>query len=160
FPDDPVIAEEDSVELRQPGNAPLLDQVLRYVRAEVGGAAALELTAEEVCRWIDQGGTSQYRRRFWTLDPIDGTKGFPRGEQSAVARALIVEGQGGVAALACPSLVVSGQYSVVSEDAARSFPPSAPPPPPPATGAALPFPPLEKGGPGGVESDAPGAVFF
>ena len=32
FPDDPVIAEEDSAELRQPENAPLLDQVLRHVR--------------------------------------------------------------------------------------------------------------------------------
>src|SRR5580700_9698058 len=33
FPDDPVIAEEDSVELRQPENAGLLDRVLRHVRA-------------------------------------------------------------------------------------------------------------------------------
>ena len=123
FPDDPVIAEEDSVELRQPGNAPLLDQVLRHVRAaraEVGGAVAADLTAQEVCRWIDHGGTSQYCRRFWTLDPIDGTKGFLRGEQYAVALALIVEGQVEVAALACPSLAVSGPWSVVSGEEDRS----------------------------------------
>src|ERR1700751_1457153 len=33
FPADPVIAEEDSVELRRPENAPILDQVLRHIRA-------------------------------------------------------------------------------------------------------------------------------
>ena len=38
------------------------------------------------------------------LDPIDGTKGFLRGEQYAVALALIVGGEVAVAALACPNL--------------------------------------------------------
>src|SRR5205823_1491033 len=91
FPADPVIAEEDSIALRQPENAAILDQVLRHVRAEGEGGSAVDAT--EVCRWIDHGGTSEYRERFWTLDPIDGTKGFLRGEQYAIALALIVEGQ-------------------------------------------------------------------
>ena len=47
---------------------------------------------------------AQYHDRFWTLDPIDGTKGFLRGEQYAVALALIVGGEVVVAALACPQL--------------------------------------------------------
>ena len=46
----------------------------------------------------------EYQDRFWTLDPIDGTKGFLRGEQYAVALALIVGGEVTVAALACPNL--------------------------------------------------------
>jgi 3'(2'), 5'-bisphosphate nucleotidase len=105
FPDDPVIAEEDSTELRLPENALLLDQVLRLVRAvRAAGASDMALDAEEVCRWIDRGGTSEYRDRFWTLDPIDGTKGFLRGEQYAVALALVTEGRVAVAALACPGL--------------------------------------------------------
>ena len=62
------------------------------------------IDAEQVCRWIDHGGGSQYSERFWTLDPIDGTKGFLRGEQYAVALALIVGGRVVVAALACPNL--------------------------------------------------------
>ena len=61
---------------------------------------------EQVCRWIDHGGGSEYSERFWTLDPIDGTKGFLRGEQYAVALALVVEGRVVVAALACPNLSV------------------------------------------------------
>jgi 3'-phosphoadenosine 5'-phosphosulfate (PAPS) 3'-phosphatase len=106
FPDDPIIAEEDSAELRLTENAAILDHVLRHVRAVRAGSddAGKSLQADEVCRWIDRGGTSDYRDRFWTLDPIDGTKGFLRGEQYAVALALIVEGQIAVAVLACPGL--------------------------------------------------------
>ena len=83
--------------------------MLAYVRMSepkpADGAGVL-IDADEVCRWIDHGGGSQYSERFWTLDPIDGTKGFLRGEQYAVALALIVEGRIAVAALACPNLRV------------------------------------------------------
>ncbi len=105
FPDDPIIAEEDSIELRRPEKAPVLDQVLRHVRAvraETGEGNDIE--AGQVLGWIDRGGTSRYVERFWTLDPIDGTKGFLRGEQYAVALALVIDGRVVVAALACPNL--------------------------------------------------------
>jgi 3'(2'), 5'-bisphosphate nucleotidase len=101
FPDDPIIAEEDSAELRQPENAALLRRVVEQVRSLGLGS---DPSAAEVCNWIDRGGASRYRERFWTIDPIDGTKGFLRGEQYAVALALIVEGRVAVAALACPNL--------------------------------------------------------
>jgi 3'(2'), 5'-bisphosphate nucleotidase len=110
FPDDPVIAEEDAAELKSPDNAAILEQVLSHVRAvrtENAGAAGALIDANLVCRWIDHGGGSQYSERFWTLDPIDGTKGFLRGEQYAVALALIVDGRIAVAALACPNLPVT-----------------------------------------------------
>ena len=42
--------------------------------------------------------------RYWALDPIDGTKGFLRGDQYAIAVALIEEGEVKVGVLACPSL--------------------------------------------------------
>jgi 3'(2'), 5'-bisphosphate nucleotidase len=103
FPDDPVIAEEDSSELREDANALILKQVVRQVQRASGRNGA-EPDAATVCRWIDRGGTSGYCERFWTVDPIDGTKGFLRGEQYAVALALIVDGQVAVAALACPNL--------------------------------------------------------
>jgi 3'(2'), 5'-bisphosphate nucleotidase len=59
--------------------------------------------AEAVCDWIDRGRASS-ARRFWTLDPIDGTKGFLRGDQYAIALALLVEGQVQVGVLGCPNL--------------------------------------------------------
>lgn len=40
---------------------------------------------------------------FWTLDPIDGTKGFLRGGQYAVCLALIVDGKVKIGVLACPN---------------------------------------------------------
>jgi HAL2 family 3'(2'),5'-bisphosphate nucleotidase len=107
FPNDPVIAEEDAVELRGPENAAILAQVLQHVRAvrsDTAGSASAMIDEEQVCRWIDHGGGSRYSERFWTLDPIDGTKGFLRGEQYAIALALIVDGRIAVAALACPNL--------------------------------------------------------
>ena len=99
FPDDPLIAEEDAAELRRAENAGLLAEVLAQVQAIHPDA-----DAGSVCRWIDRGGTAAFSDRFWTLDPIDGTKGFLRNEQYAVALALVVEGRVHVAALACPNL--------------------------------------------------------
>ena len=99
FPEDPVVAEEDSASLCEPENEPLLEQVVQRVQQFVPSA-----TSSDVCRAIDQGGAKRGGDRFWTLDPIDGTKGFLRGEQYAIALALVVDGQPEVAGLACPNL--------------------------------------------------------
>ena len=56
-----------------------------------------------MCDWIDYG-RGEVAARFWTLDPIDGTKGFLRGDQYAVALALIEGGQVQVSVLGCPHL--------------------------------------------------------
>ncbi len=99
FPADPVIGEEDSAELRTGDNAPFLKRVRDEI--ERTGIAAGD---DEICRWIDRGTAGEYSPRFWTLDPIDGTKGFLRGEQYAVSLALVIDGQIQVAALGCPNL--------------------------------------------------------
>lgn len=99
FPDDPVIGEEDSSALRHDDNARVRDQLLAEVRNHHPNA-----DAETVFDWIDHGTAQSYSDRFWTLDPIDGTKGFVRGDQYAIALALVVDGQRQVAALCCPHL--------------------------------------------------------
>lgn len=99
FPADPVIGEESGDPLRQPGNAALLARVTSEVRREVS-----EVDAGQVLRWIDRGGRREPAPRAWTLDPIDGTKGFLRGEHYAVALALLEGSQVRLAALACPQL--------------------------------------------------------
>lgn len=98
FPDDPIVGEEDAAELRSGENAGFVDRILEEL-------AAIEVTAtaDEVCSWIDHGN-GKAGSRFWTLDPIDGTKGFLRGQQYAISLALIIEGQLTVAALGCPNL--------------------------------------------------------
>lgn len=99
FPDDPVIGEEDASALREPDNGALLERVLGHVcdlRPDV--------SPDQICAWIDRGSARDYTSRFWTLDPIDGTKGFLRGQHYAVALALIVDGRIELAALGCPNL--------------------------------------------------------
>lgn len=104
FPNDPIIAEEDSAALRTPENAGFLASVCREVK-QLG----IEATAEQVCQWIDRGDATEYSPRFWTLDPIDGTKGFLRKGQYAVSLALIVEGQIVLGVLGCPNLPLAPQ---------------------------------------------------
>src|ERR1700761_3705396 len=41
---------------------------------------------------------------MWTLDPIDGTKGFLRGEQYAVCLALIIDARVELGVIGCPNL--------------------------------------------------------
>jgi 3'(2'), 5'-bisphosphate nucleotidase len=64
-----------------------------------------EADVRRVMAWLDHGG-GRVSERFWTLDPIDGTKGFVRGGQYVVALALLEAGRVAVAALAAPTLGV------------------------------------------------------
>jgi 3'(2'), 5'-bisphosphate nucleotidase len=98
FPDDPVVAEEDSEVLRSADGAEALERVTAYLSRHVDGVTAGDATA-----WIDHGNGT-VSSRYWTLDPIDGTKGFLRGDQYAVALALVIDGDLKVGALACPAL--------------------------------------------------------
>ncbi len=100
FAEDGLVAEESAAELRVPAGAGLLDEVTRFVSDVLPQA-----DTESVCDWIDRG-TGKAEGRYWTLDPIDGTKGFLRGDQYAVCLALIDDGQVQLGAIACPEICV------------------------------------------------------
>jgi 3'(2'), 5'-bisphosphate nucleotidase len=93
-----LVAEEDSKVLRTAGQEEALEAVTKYA-----STIFPEASTDSVCNWIDQG-TGQVGDSYWTLDPIDGTKGFLRGDQYAVALALVVEGRVVLGALGCPTL--------------------------------------------------------
>lgn len=99
FPSDPVIGEEGAAELRQPSGSEFLQRVV-----DECGAIGVVASPLEICDWIDRGGASEFSPRFWTLDPIDGTKGFLRKEQYAISLALIVAGKIEVGVLGCPNM--------------------------------------------------------
>ena len=101
FANDPIIAEETAAVLRTEEGKGALNAVSQYVRD-----LRPDATTEDILEWIDYGNQKQHVPRYWTLDPIDGTKGFLRGDQYAVALALIVEGTVEVAAVACPNLTL------------------------------------------------------
>jgi len=98
FPDDPLVGEEDSSRLKTEEEAATLAAITEFVQGVLPGASS-----DDVCQWIDHG-SSEGAPRFWTVDPIDGTKGFLRGDQYAVALALVVDGVVQLGILGCPNL--------------------------------------------------------
>jgi 3'(2'), 5'-bisphosphate nucleotidase len=106
FPDDALVAEEDASALRSAAGRPLLESVLDALRP-----ASPQLSSSEILDAIDRGrGTPG--GRFWTLDPIDGTRGFIRGDQYALALALIEQGRVEIGLLGCPQLTDDRQAGV------------------------------------------------
>jgi len=98
LPGSTLIGEEEAGALRLEEGIATLDQVTSFVRSVVSDA-----TPEEVCGLIDRG-SGEPGSEFWTLDPIDGTKGFLRREQYAVALGLVKNGRVEIGVLGCPEL--------------------------------------------------------
>ncbi len=94
FPEISIVAEEDAADLRLSENRELLEKIASFLP---------DWTHEEILEAIDMGN-GRPAALFWTLDPIDGTKGFLRGDQYAVALALIKDGQPQLGVLGCPNL--------------------------------------------------------
>ena len=99
FPGDRLLAEESSAVLaREPH---LTGRVLELVRRHLPDEDAASLV-----RALDRGDAGAAVGRTWVLDPIDGTKGFLRGDQFAIALALVVDGEVRLGVLGCPNLAV------------------------------------------------------
>lgn len=100
FPNDPLVGEEDAAGLRSEENRELREKVIAAVNR-----VSPELSEERILEAIDRGNyAGGAKGRHWTLDPIDGTKGFLRNEQYAVALALIEDGEVVLGVLGCPNL--------------------------------------------------------
>jgi 3'(2'), 5'-bisphosphate nucleotidase len=100
FPNDAVLAEEDAALLcdRRGLLGKVHDAVLQ---------TGARLTRPQLLAAIERGAADPPpARRFWTMDPIDGTKGFLRNDQFAVALALIESGKVVLGVLGCPAYVV------------------------------------------------------
>jgi len=112
FPHDAIVAEEEASALRE--NTRLRDRVWGLVRdtklSDIGAEGLLGGAVPDVdslLHLLDQGQSQGGRiGRVWTIDPIDGTKGFLRGGQYAVALALLEDGDVKVGVLGCPNLPV------------------------------------------------------
>ncbi len=101
FPEHGVISEEGAAHLRDHAGEALSRQVARLVGAAVG----TEVSFDEVCAWIDHAGASE-AECVWAIDPIDGTKGYLRREQYAVAIGVLRAGRPWAGVLVCPNLPV------------------------------------------------------
>ncbi|KAM3431970.1 hypothetical protein NHJ13734_007081 [Beauveria thailandica] len=134
FPSDGFLGEEDSSALRN--DAQLCDQVYHLVVSSAAEAAdavagggggggggggdealASPSSVDEMLHLIDLGSAGQGgpTGRFWVMDPIDGTATFLKGQQYAVALALIENGREVVGVLACPSLKVADDGGIYDD---------------------------------------------
>ena len=97
-----IVGEEDAAELRESAAESVREKVVDHVRRVRGS----DVSPEAALDWIDLGGVTPdgSTERYWTLDPIDGTKGFLRGEQYAIALGLIEDGHVVLGVLGCPNL--------------------------------------------------------
>ncbi|UCF39298.1 MAG: 3'(2'),5'-bisphosphate nucleotidase, partial [Acidobacteriota bacterium] len=71
----PLVAEESTKAVSRVDSDRVFGQIADFVRPLEPSA-----DSERVRKWIDRGQV-EFSDRFWVLDPIDGTKGFLRGDQ-------------------------------------------------------------------------------
>lgn len=106
-----IVAEEDVQTLSKPESAGLLGKVVSTVNECLAQASRYGLKGpdkilgpseilEAISRCNSKGGPLG---RHWVLDPVDGTLGFVRGGQYAVALALIDNAEVVVGVLGCPN---------------------------------------------------------
>lgn len=103
--DDPalqrIVGEEDTGDLARSGNAPIRAAVTQAVQSwRPGTTEADVMAAIDACNHDASGDV------WWTLDPVDGTKGFLRGGQYAIALGLLQDGVVEVGILGCPNLSI------------------------------------------------------
>ncbi|EEF27873.1 PAP-specific phosphatase HAL2-like [Ricinus communis] len=106
-----IIAEEDVQTLSKDDSAGLLAAVANTVNEILAEASKYGLQSptealggaqilEAISRCNSTGGPIG---RHWVLDPVDGTLGFVRGDQYAIALALIENGKVVIGVLGCPN---------------------------------------------------------
>lgn len=106
-----IVAEEDVQVLSKSNATGLLEAVVKTVNNCLAEAPRFGLKApgsalrtNEVLEAIGRcNSTGGHTGKFWVLDPVDGTLGFVRGDQYAVALALIEDGEVVLGVLGCPN---------------------------------------------------------
>lgn len=113
-----IVAEEDDKTLSSSDGTALLDSVVAavngcLVEAPKYGLRSPEkdLRANDVLQAIRKcSSTGGPKGRFWVLDPVDGTLGFVRGDQYAIALALIEDGEVVLGVLGCPNYPMKKEW--------------------------------------------------
>ncbi|GLJ55660.1 hypothetical protein SUGI_1195390 [Cryptomeria japonica] len=103
-----MVAEEDSGDLRKTDAHDVAQRITELVNQTIsldGTYNISPLTIDDILEAIDKGKSEGGPHgRHWVLDPIDGTKGFLRGDQYAIALGLLDEGKVVLGVVGCPNL--------------------------------------------------------
>jgi 3'(2'), 5'-bisphosphate nucleotidase len=107
-----IVGEEDAEALRGTGQEAIRCALLDAVRRHRPG-----IDLDQVLDAIDLCNHDATSDCYWTLDPVDGTKGFLRGQQYAIALALIERGTVTLGVMGCPNLPLDPGASLDDADA-------------------------------------------
>jgi 3'(2'), 5'-bisphosphate nucleotidase len=107
-----IVGEEHTQALRTADQKPVLDAAVEAVRS-----VRPDATSDDVLRAIDLCDHDASGEAYWTLDPVDGTKGFLRGQQYAIALACIERGEVTLGVMGCPNLPVDHAAPLEQADA-------------------------------------------
>ncbi|XP_076942755.1 3',5'-bisphosphate nucleotidase AHL-like [Bidens hawaiensis] len=113
-----IVAEEDIEALSKPDTTTILSSVVKTVNESLSSADHFGIkppvtnlepiqVLEAISRCNSTGGPTG---RFWVLDPVDGTLGFVRGDQYAIALALVENGQVVLGVLGCPNYPMNKEW--------------------------------------------------
>lgn len=92
-----LVGEESAEDVRK-------DQRILGATVEAVRSVWSDADATRVVEAIGRGSGSTSPAGFWVLDPIDGTKGFLRGQQYCIALAYVEQGRPVLGVLGCPNL--------------------------------------------------------
>ncbi|XP_021887770.1 PAP-specific phosphatase HAL2-like [Carica papaya] len=113
-----IVAEEDVQTLSNSESSGLLAAVVNTVNECLGEAPKYglqspkrALNTQEILEAISRCNSTGGRTgRHWVLDPVDGTLGFVRGDQYAVALSLLEEGKVVIGVLGCPNYPMKKEW--------------------------------------------------
>jgi len=96
-----IVGEEHAGALRGDDQTIIRKAVCDAVRSELK-----DFTEQEVLDAIDACDHDGTAEAYWTLDPVDGTKGFLRNQQYAIALGWIERGAVTLGVMGCPNLPI------------------------------------------------------
>ena len=117
FPNDALVGEESNDVFAGEDGQKLLSQVTGFVQRFEPSE-----TPSSVASWIERGRDEGDENRYWVLDPVDGTKGFLRRNQYAIALGLTIDKQPVLGALGCPCWQDGTVYFASQGEGAYSIP--------------------------------------
>ena len=94
-----IVGEEDAAELRTDKQ-----QTIRNAIVEAARTWRPQATEENVLDAIDACNHDGSANGYWALDPVDGTKGFLRGQHYAIALGRVEHGEVVAGVMGCPNL--------------------------------------------------------
>lgn len=120
FPEEEIdmVAEEDTDALKGYAGMNALQRVVSAVNECLAEANLVGISPPksplktlDVLKGIQKGSSLGGKKgRHWILDPVDGTLGFVRGDQYAVALAMMEEGEVVLGVLGCPNFPMRTEW--------------------------------------------------